>query len=689
MASSVKDQGGVQSFRPRARLLTTLGAELISSEVVAVIELVRNSWDADATQVVVEFQKPHLAHEARVLIRDDGHGMTREVLLGPWFEPATSHKGARDGMANGGERSPGGRRRLGAKGVGRFAAQRLGRRLDLVTRAATSREELAAVFDWATIEKEDGYLDEVRIPWKVVVPAERLPAAGTILEISELRDVWTWDRFEKLRIGLSRLLSQRLDRGAFRIVLSVDGQETIIEPALDDSLAMYSIRGAIRAGGECTIEYRDQTGAIETWERRVLWPQNTEGCGAFEFHINAWDLDKPALTWFLDRTGSRLGLRDFRRLVREHSGISLYRDGFRILPYGEPDNDWLRLDRRRVNNPTLRLSNNQILGQIHLSADCNPGLKDQTNREGLVVNDEYMHLQHVAIELLAYLENRRFSARRTMPVGIGRGNLALPFSGTSAASTVLVADGVGAAREGRKGLERDRGRTNEAIQAWAGLAAIGQLSGLVFRQLDHPLRQAQTELKRLQKSFAGSAVPDDDLPTLRQTVDRVAALVADLQRRMTRLEPLATPTETRATLVPLRACVEPVLEAFTEELQGLGIVHDLEGDLNANVEVAVAPVQQAVANIIDNAVHWLAHRRDTRRLVITLERTGIRLWNNGPPIEAGDRELVFEPHYTRREGVAGLGLTVARDLVAGIGGGVEVLAVTDGAAFLVSFTRPT
>lgn len=689
MASSVNDLGGVQSFRPRARLLTTLGAELISSEVVAVIELVRNSWDADATEVVLEFQKPHLPHEARVLIRDDGHGMTREVLLGPWFEPATSHKGAREGMANGGERSPGGRRRLGAKGVGRFAAQRLGQRLDLVTRSAGSGAELVAVFDWAAIEKEDGYLDEVRVPWKVVLPAERLKASGTTLEISQLRDVWTWDRFEKLRIGLSRLLSQRLDRDAFRIVLSVDGQQTVIEPSLDDSLAMYSIRGAVRAGGECTIEYRDQTGAIEAWERRVLWPQNVEGCGAFEFHINAWDLDKPALTWFLDKTGSKLGLRDFRRLVREHSGISLYRDGFRILPYGEPDNDWLRLDRRRVNNPTLRLSNNQILGQFHLMADRNPGLKDQTNREGLVVNDEYVHLQHVAIELLAYLESRRFSARRTMPVGVGRETLALPFAGSDAAATSVVGAGGNRTREGRKAPDSDRGRTNEAIQAWAGLAAIGQLSGLVFRQLDHPLRQAQTELKRLQKSFCGGTIPDDDLPTLRQTVDRVASLVTDLQRRMTRLEPLATPVETRATLVPLRACVEPVLEAFTEELQGLGVVHDLEGELDAKVEVAVAPVQQAVANIIDNAVHWLAHRRDTRRLVITLDRTGIRLWNNGPAIEAGDRELLFEPHYTRREGGAGLGLTVARDLVAGIGGGVEALPLVDGAAFHVFFARPT
>src|SRR5207249_836327 len=88
-----------------------------------------------------------------------------------------------------------------------------------------------------------------------------------------------------------------------------------------------------------------------------------------------------------------------------------------ILPYGEPDNDWLRLDRRRVNNPTVRLSNNQILGWVKISAERNPLLQDQTNREGLVNNEAYVHLQHVVVELLTHLEHRRFHARRSLGVG--------------------------------------------------------------------------------------------------------------------------------------------------------------------------------------------------------------------------------------------------------------------------------
>ena len=128
-------------IRPRARLLRTIGAELISSEVVAVIELVRNSYDADATKVALVFGSPEDPNLANLELRDNGHGMTREILLGPWLEPATDHKSSGGGGPTGGERSPRGRRRLGSKGVGRFAAQRLGTQLELRTRAESSSTE--------------------------------------------------------------------------------------------------------------------------------------------------------------------------------------------------------------------------------------------------------------------------------------------------------------------------------------------------------------------------------------------------------------------------------------------------------------------------------------------------------------------------------------------------------------------
>lgn len=243
-------------------------------------------------------------------------------------------------------------------------------------------------------------------------------------------------------------------------------------------------------------------------------------------------------------------------------------------------------------------------------------------------------------------------------------------------------------RDSRRLGDRQRQQTADAIRAYAGLAAVGQLSTMVFRQLDHPLRQAQTELKRLQRTLRLGRVEDDDVPTIRSTVDRVATVLEDLQKRMDRLEPLAAVTETRAVRTAVKPCVEAVLQAFSEEVEGLGIVHEIVGTADAEAEIAPAPIQQALANIVDNAVYWLASRRDNRRLIVEVEPAGLRIWNNGPAIPAEDRALIFEPHYTRREGVPGLGLTVARDLVATAGGTLAVLDVPEGAAFRINFQRP-
>ena len=677
-------EGGQQAFRPRARLLTTLGAELISSEVVAVIELVRNAWDADAREVSVEFESPQEPEKARLVIRDDGHGMTREILLGPWFEPATSWKAGRreQGEALSGEQSPGGRRRLGSKGVGRFAAQRLGRHLELRTRPQESSRELRAVFDWAAIEHADGYLDEVRVPWTSDTPTMN---QGASLTISQLRDVWTYDRFERLRIGLSRLLSQRLDRSGFRIVIVVDGQRSLIEPELDESHAMYSVRGRVFDGGVCTVEYRDQTGAVEQWERRVVWPQQSDPCGPFDFQINAWDLDRPALAWFLEKTGSSLGLRDFRRVIREHAGLSLYRDSFRILPYGEPDNDWLRLDRRRVNNPTLRLSNNQILGQIHLGADINPGLMDQTNREGLVINDPYHHLQHVVVELLSYLEARRFAARRTIPSTAARPiQTALPFlsgEATIESAALKAGDSKG---EVRRLLERQREVAAEAVQTYAGLASIGQVASRVFRQLEHPVKQASTELKRLRLTVSSATVDADDVEAMRATVDKVVGILDELRIRMRRFEPLVTQAATsRALTTSWRAVLEPVVDAFREDLARAAIELRWQGDLESAVDLSPGPLQQAAANIIDNATFWLLSRRHGRLLVVEVDGQRLRITNNGSEIEREIIPLVCEAAFTTREGAQGLGLTMSRDVLASAGLRLVVEEVAVGASFLI------
>ena len=277
---------------------------------------------------------------------------------------------------------------------------------------------------------------------------------------------------------------------------------------------MYAIRGEVGVDGRARIRYQDIFGIEERWNRTVLWPASGQTCGPFTFSISAWDLDRAALDFFLEKASITLGPRDFRRTIRDHSGISLYRDGFRILPYGEPDNDWLRLDRRRVNNPTLRLSNNQILGSVQITADRNPDLRDQTNREGLVSNEAYTHMQHVVVELLSYFETRRFAARRSSEFAARTPVLHVAAVRRNTETEALLRRLAGQDRVagGDLGKLRDALRVHEeagaeALRQYAGLAAAGQLAAAAFTRVLHPLRQIESEL-----SLAGTEVETRTLP---------------------------------------------------------------------------------------------------------------------------------------------------------------------------------
>jgi signal transduction histidine kinase len=685
-------RSGFGRLRPRARLLNSIGAELISSEIVAVIELVRNSYDADAGRVELLFSGLQGGGTPTLRIRDDGHGMTRSVLLGPWMEPATDHKSTGGQGALAGERSPLGRRRLGSKGVGRFASQRLGTCLRLQTRTAGSPGELRATFDWTQIEAPGRYLDELEIPWSEEVASTYLEH-GTVLEITGLRDAWSADRFEKLRIALARLVAPDHSNGSFIIELGIQGKTERIKSLLDRTRAMYSLEGEVDRQGRVQMKYRDLGGAEEHWEREVLWPRETSGnCGPFRFRVSTWDLDREPLQHYLKVTRNPLGLRDFRRSLRDHSGISLYRDAFRILPYGEPDNDWLRLDRRRVNNPTMRLSNNQIVGVVELTADSNPNLKDQTNREGLVANPAYEHLREVVCELLGYLENRRFTARRSGQMGWRTPVSRLPglSSGKDDALDELIASlaSGGEARETTRklkaALEAQRQAMAETLRLYAGLATTGQMAGMLMGQLGHSVTRFRSELDLLaaELDLGLDELDEEWLEDAQSSMTTLAVLVDEMDVRLQKLDPLARGGKgRRIRSTTLGYCTAPVIDAFAPLFAEGQIARESEGDFRLPVETNLQIAQQALAAVVDNAVYWVKQRKKNRVIGFTYAPSSITVTNNGPAIDPDDLPHVFDASFSRREDAAGLGLTLAHDLLGVIGGRLVVRSIGEKTSF--------
>src|ERR1700694_4268550 len=177
---SIGARNGSIAFRPRARLLKLIGEELISDEVVAVSELVKNAHDADAVTVTIAFRGVK-GPEGEIQVRDDGMGMNLDTVLGRWMEPAASTK-----KGKGRQVTRLGRRVLGEKGVGRFAADKLARHLEAVSRCPARSDEIRVVIDWDQFSDDSLMLDEILNRWEVR-PAEALKSHGTVLHLTGLR----------------------------------------------------------------------------------------------------------------------------------------------------------------------------------------------------------------------------------------------------------------------------------------------------------------------------------------------------------------------------------------------------------------------------------------------------------------------------------------------------------------------
>lgn len=657
---------GEEAFVPRARLLKLIGSELISDEVVAVTELVKNAHDADASTVTISFRGV-TGPDGEIVVSDDGHGMGREVLLERWMQPASSGK-----RGEAGRRTGRGRRVLGEKGVGRFAADKLASRLELLSRREGDRLEIRAEFDWDRFEAEHLLLSDVKCQWELQ-PAQTLNRSGTILSLRGLRCRWTERMFRRLCTRLARLISPFDGRSDFSIRVE------------SDDFPDYS--GELRTGFLEQAPYRieaswDGSRDIEMGIRgelpvRSRWNGQTPlTCGPVKVHLYAFDLETESIA----RIGPRIEVRAW---LREWSGISVYRDGFRVWPYGEPHDDWLRLDQRRVNNPVVCLSNNQVVGFVELSADRNPELRDQTNREGLIHNSALDDLRRLVHFVLHQLETDRQRLRHpssrksttTMAKRSGVGDavadevdrLAGMVSGEVANELRQLA------RKARESREREQASQQRFIDGLSDLASLGQVA-VGARSAVLPLLATVRE----RCDLVWNQLNGNGTRALKQSLEAVDALLDRTFRRLSVLAPLESGISARRRTIDIASELEDLQDVLEPVLQESDVAMLVEAPRRGMLRVEMRPetLARLMHILATNSIDWLRGVEE-RRIRIQAwaedEKCSLLFSDTGPGIPTANAERVFEPFFSTREGGQGMGLTIARSIVALHGGSIEVL----------------
>jgi hypothetical protein len=732
-------------------LLRTLGEELISNEVVAVIELVKNAYDADATHVLIRFTGPLEPGKGRIEVIDNGHGMELSTVQSVWMEPATPSKRGKL------RRTVKFKRRfLGEKGIGRFASSRLADELEVISRKQGTAKEVYGIFDWRQFDDEKKYLDEILILWEERAPVEikaggaidllwvsegELPTpkareSGTILRMTSLKQKWEVQHFEDLRRALARLVSPKLAKKkeedkdpGFEVELALPPEfsqfSSKVEPPPILKLPHYVVNGSVNADGSFSISYKVLAEGIDkqlkgqfvrlknakgqfelrdiksTESKKEDEPTETRPveCGPLDLELRVWDRDE--LGNVVQKIHSTI--QEIRRDLDAVAGINIYRDGFRVLPYGEPQDDWLRLDLRRVQNPTLRLSNNQIYGIVHISADANPTLRDQSNREGLDENQSLQDLRDVMTQVLSRLETLRYDARPRVTSKRGRpvGGLFAGFDLKPLAD--YVAKQLPQDKQAKELVEKTEqligGQLKEiqtVLARYQRLATLGQLIDHVLHEGRQPIASINSEAALGLEDVQQAEVLGGAFVTKaagRFTIIRKQGDVLAIAFK--RMEPFGGRRRGRPKQLYLEEIIRDTFGVFADDIARLKVKTRIPRTQTL-VRVDPAELQEVMINLLQNSLYWLEQVNESKREVeVSVERKGpdhidIRFSDSGPGIPPENRELIFEPYFTTKPEGVGLGLSIVGEIVSDYyEGSLELLksGPLKGANFLITLRK--
>ena len=364
-------------FKVSSGLKDIIGKDLITNELVAIFELVKNGYDADATEISLIIN----SYENYIIIQDNGKGMNRNDIENKWLFVAHSEKKDSDKVY------------AGSKGIGRFSCDRLGTKLKLISHKDDEVSKLE--IDWGEFEKDSlTKFEELDVTYTSLEAVENsfIQKSGTILNISNLRDTWDLDRVNKVIAALQRLVNPFVDDGKIKInVKYISSSSGIAE--LDEYISnnVASVLDKKTIYIECEIKEKEVSITLYDQEKIIY---------SFKFENETILINTYFKIYYLNNVAKNNFTRIMKTIPKNYGSIFLYKNNFRTFPYGEVDFDAFGLNLRKTQGYNRYLGHRELLGWINIT-DSENHFNEVTSRDrGFVTNSYTIELEKVYMEFV-------------------------------------------------------------------------------------------------------------------------------------------------------------------------------------------------------------------------------------------------------------------------------------------------
>ncbi len=666
-------------FHPRA--FSAFGADLVTNDSVAITELVKNSYDAFANNVVVSITGDI------IIIKDDGSGMTKDIIKDAWAVIATPYKEKEPIVEKNGKI----RRVSGNKGLGRFSAARLGRYLEIITKNDKDKY-ISANIDWESFVNSNS-MSECKVRLTMHDNHDELNGCGTIIKISGLYETWDDKKIKELKNSLSRLISPFDEISDFSITLNHESYASPVKitPHKFIKHPTYSIKGAVDSTGQISWKYvyAPRIKNITEKEGRINWDEARRGfeaihlfddslqeeyiAGKFSFEIRAWDLDTDSIADVSDAFS--IGRREIRNSIAEYKGLSIYRDNVLVLPKSDATKDWLGIDIRRISQIGRRLSTSQIIGMVNISSEFNPEIKDTTDREKLVDTLEYKQFCKIIETIIITLENQRYidkTPKDTHTKRKGLNDLITPLSTAPLVSKIeeAVSEGqnteqiLDTVRVYAEENEKTLIELNDRLTYYAQTASLGSVAVVILHEILTGMTVIKRFLKRIKDNFS-----DIDKKTQEYLQDseiyhsrlvEVANSFAPLYRKNLSAE---------QSSCKLTEEIAKSIRLISSKKEAKDINFDVNVEPDIEVFLSCGELQTVLVNLFDNAIFWINYSKKAQRKIqisierLSMEKIRLIVSDSGIGIEREEADKIFQPGITSKPHGIGMGLVIVTEIL--------------------------